>query len=183
VSLVIATHLQATSTRIVVLDPPPGDEPPEEESHELVKQTELASSIERTGKRQYSVRDPERFREKLQAGTNIALLRWAAQHASAKRFEAELGFQRSDTDWPDAPVDLLHADGVDYLGVATPLAPELGLSGPKAFRGLRADVLDNLKTGSATQSGLPNIQSHSIDDPLVSTGPLGTCFAIQDMQL
>lgn len=188
VNLVIATHLRGRSTRIVVLDPPSDDPPsedtrPDGEPHSPDRPRDMATSIERTGRKAYAVRDPDKFREKLQAGTNIALLRWAAQHASAKRFESALGYERIDTEWPDAPIDLFSAAGIDYLGVATPLAPELGLSGPKVFRGLRADVMDNLKRGAATQAVPPLAQPQPYDDPLISTGPLGTCLAIRDMQM
>jgi hypothetical protein len=180
VSLVVATYLRGRDTTVMVLDPPEEQDNPERE----IRKVAVDETISRDSEGGYIVDDLIKFREKLSAGADIMRLRWAGQHASAGIIEQRLGRKDPGADLPNAPLERLRTPVADYLGTATPLAPELGRGGPVLFRGISETSLLEMDAG-ANAANIPGEPEAvlTVDDPRVSTGALGTCLAIYNLEI
>ena len=173
ISLVVATHLDGQQTTVFVLDPP------NDESWRRRKQRrrKVDGTIDQTGRREFQVADLSAFRKKLLAGADLTRLRWAGQHEAAARVEAELGGPEPEDRLPNVALERVETAEGEFLGSATPLAPELGPRGPRLFRGVRADVLARFDI-RATGDGIDGIEDANSQ---LSVGPLGTCVAVLDL--
>lgn len=180
--LVVATFLDQRHTRVIVLDPP-GEEDKRGDAN--TRRERPAESIpEKIGEREWRVSDPRAFREKLEIGNDLTLLRWIAQHATARKYEAMLDVEPTGAhQLPDATLETAVTDQGEFLGVSVPLAPELGMSGPNLFRGLQREILERLRDGAGVRDGAKSGQGPRTDDPRISVGVAGTCLIIQDLEL
>jgi hypothetical protein len=180
VALVVATYLDRSRTRVIFLDPPD-----DEDDESLIEKREWRSEStpEKIGPREWQVKDSEAFFEKMNIGTNLTLLRWAAQHSTAREFESRLDIPPSPIQYPDAELETEETQFGDFLGVSIPLAPEIGVSGPSLFRGLRRDVLAQLQHGELEENTTPPVNAVQPDDPRMSIGSSGTCLILRDLDI
>ncbi|HEX8175074.1 MAG TPA: hypothetical protein VF543_08145 [Pyrinomonadaceae bacterium] len=130
VALVVAIYLDRSRTRIIFLNPL--DE--EDEKPPIDKRKWRSESTpEKIGPREWQVKDSKAFFEKMNIGTNLTLLRWAAQHSTARQFEVQLDIPQSPIQYPNAELETKETQFGDFLGVSIPLAPEIGFLGRAFF--------------------------------------------------
>jgi hypothetical protein len=178
--VVVATYMQRKSTRVIILDPPGEDET---ELPETRKEIEVdPGTPEEISPKRFVARDPDLFSRKLRKGTSLNLLRWIAQHSTARRLESELTLKLFGAEWPNAELERVETPVGEFVGVSTPLAPELGLSGPQIFRGLERKRFEALDAGIYDDSYLDQMTS-AVDDPRLSIGPLGSCLLIHNFDI
>ncbi|HEV2802781.1 MAG TPA: hypothetical protein VGW12_20080 [Pyrinomonadaceae bacterium] len=180
VALVVATYLDRSRTRVIFLDPPN-----EEDDEPLTDKREWLSEStpEKIGPREWQVKDPKAFFEKMNIGTNLTLLRWAAQHSTAREFESRLDILPNPVQYPNAELETEETQFGDFLGVSIPLAPEIGINGPSLFRGLRREALIQLQHGELEEAMTPEISVTQPDDPRMSIGSSGTCLILRDLDI
>jgi hypothetical protein len=180
ISLVVATYLDRSRTRVIFLDPPneEDEEPPIDK-----REWRAESTPEKIGPKEWQVKDSQTFFEKMNIGTNLTLLRWAAQHATARELESRLDIPPSPVQYPNAELETVETQFGDFLGVSIPLAPEIGVSGPSFFRGLRTDVLTQLRRGELEETTTPQVGQVQPDDPRMSVGSSGTCLILRGLDL
>lgn len=178
--VVIATHLMRKKTRVIILDPPSDGDAELQESLEVGERD--PGTPEEIRPRRFVARDPELFSRKLRRGTSLNLLRWIAQHSTARRLESEFTSKVFGAEWPNAELEQVETSVGEFVGVSTPLAPELGVSGPHIFRGLERSRFKTLESGMYDLSFADQAMPAS-DDPRLSVGPLGSCLLIQQLDV
>jgi hypothetical protein len=180
-TLVVATLLSKSGAMVYILDPP--DEPDE------LKR----SPSERIDKRTWRITDPERFAQRSWNGRRSQLLRWAGQFESAARIDAELAFRPiQEAQLPNQPLERRVLSDVAFVGVSTPLFPELGQPQLRTFTGVVEDLLhtvamDPVRSEFLAAELAPRLRQPDDGeeirprDPNVSIGSDGACLSVEGL--
>jgi hypothetical protein len=178
VTLVVATCMLQTQTKVYVLDPPP-DEPPEGKRDQASEH----KISERTGHRQWTIRDPDGFRRRIELARQGDLLSWAGQFETARLRQRELEPDRRTYAMPNLKLHRRRTAHANYLGSWAPLFPELGFPNLRVFTGVHEHVLASMyEDGGADAKGEQQLPVHTEDTiPFESFGNDGTCMIVDGM--
>jgi hypothetical protein len=179
VTLVVASHMQASKTTVYIIDPP--DTPPDD-----TDPGERQPPNERIRKNTWRINNPEEFARTAQSTNAAKLLNWVGQFESASRLLARIRRTERRTEArPDLPLTRRRVADLYYYGRRLALFPELGYPRLRIFLGIHEDVLARARTsvgeaGHPTDIPLANtILPHTTEDPNVSVGKDGTCLLVE----
>jgi len=179
VTLVIASHMQASKTTVYIIDPP--DSPSDE------KDTgEREPPTERISKNTWRINNPEEFARTVQSTSEAKLLNWVGQFDSAARLVAKIRRTERRTEVrPDLPLTRRRISDLEYYGTRLALFPDLRYPRLRIFQGVREDVLAKARA-SVGEADHPlnkptqnTTLAHTTEDPNVSVGKDGRCLIIE----
>lgn len=175
VTFVVATCMLKRETKVYVVDPPPDDFP--ERLKDDLPERKIS---ERTGQREWTIRDQDGFRRRTELARQADLLTWAGQFQTARLRQSQLDPSRTIPTLPDLELHDRQTADRSYLGFWTPLFPELGLGRLGVFSGVDEEVLEGVREGRDRDTdGVWQRPTDTPDrSPFESFGRDGTCMII-----
>jgi hypothetical protein len=167
---VTATYLDKTETTLFVVDPPNDDgyeEPSDFTEPEPIR-----------------IEDPVRFQSWIEVGQQVRLLAWAGQYGDAVRLAESTGFPLEVA----RPAENVKQEEREtkfglFQGRSLPAFPEIGDPKIRVFTGLRAEVMENVRSriwGLPKKPSEANTSVVKMELPLnLAIGMNGSCLIIE----
>lgn len=178
-SLVVASHMQASRTTVYIIDPPDTPPPDEEE------RGDREPISEQVRKNTWKINNSEQFARIARSTKEAKLLNSVGQFDSAARVLASIRRTRLHTETGvDLPLTRRRIGDIYYEGHHLPFLPELGNPRLHIFTGVQEDVLARAKTTAGeVDHGQGNmwVDTDVNRDPNVSIGADGTCLLVEGL--